>query len=277
MFPPYTDLELSYSRLFLQTDFQVGQILSVDRVPVRRCWMMILLVSFQFRTKLQAKKLIQLIILIFSNAMMNFFNPDAPLLCRKQNVLELPDIPGLWRFHWQVGSITLFSTFYTRLDQTCIVWGLISLVIFVTAQFIPISWMTQASWWSALTVIGTLGMVALTPSWLRVEGLGWVLDSWVVLMVLGLVITDLSIFLGWGDVLMYLCPLWLGLVAIGYFCTGLGMRSRTLMLLGLVHLLSIWILPYVGSWQFLTTGIIMGGCVLLLAEFQWDSSGTCGN
>jgi hypothetical protein len=48
------------------------------------------------------------------------------------------------------------------------------------------------------------------------------------------------------------------------------------MLLGLVHLLSIWILPYVGSWQFLTTGIIMGGCVLLLAEFQWDSSGTCG-
>jgi hypothetical protein len=95
-------------------------------------------------------------------------------------------------------------------------------------------------------------------------------------MVLGLVITDLSIFLGWGDVLMYLCPLWLGLVAIGYFCTGVGMRSRTLMLLGLVHLLSIWILPYVGSWQFLTTGIIMGGSVLLLAEFQWDSSGTCG-
>jgi len=96
------------------------------------------------------------------------------------------------------------------------------------------------------------------------------------LMLLGLVITDLGIFLGWGTVLMHLCPLWLGLVAIGYLCTGFGMRSRTLMIIGLIHLLGIAILPYVGSWQFLATGIIMGGSVLVLAEFQWDSFGTCG-
>jgi hypothetical protein len=207
---------------------------------------------------------------------MTFFNPNAPLLCRKPGALDFPEVPGLWRFHWQIGNFTLFSRFYTRLDQACIVWGLISTVIFAIAQFFPISWVTQAIWWSVLSVIGTVAMIALTPSWLRVEGLGWILDSWIFLMLLGVVITDLGIFLNWGTVLMYLCPLWLGLVAIGYVCTGVGMRSRTLILMGLVHLLSIGILPYVGSWQFLTTGIIMGGSVLLLAEFQWDSFGTCG-
>ena len=207
---------------------------------------------------------------------MTFFNPNVPLLCQKPGALDFPDVPGLWRFHWQIGNFTLFSRFYTRLDQACIVWGLISTVIFAIAQFFPISWVTQAIWWSVLSVIGTVAMIALTPSWLRVEGLGWILDSWIFLMLLGVVITDLGIFLNWGTVLMYLCPLWLGLVAIGYVCTGVGMRSRALILMGLVHLLSIGILPYVGSWQFLTTGIIMGGSVLLLAEFQWDSFGTCG-
>lgn len=207
---------------------------------------------------------------------MTFFNPNVPLLSRKPNVLEIPDIPGLWRFHWQIRNVTLFSSFYTQLDQACIVWGVISTIIFVTAQFVPINWMTQAVWWSALSVIGTVGMVALTPSWVK-EELGWVVYSWIMLMLLGVVITDLSIFLGWGAVLMQLCPLWLGLIAIGYLCTGLGMRSRTLILTALVHLLSILVLPYVGSWQFLATGVITGGTVLLLAEFQWDSRGSCGN
>lgn len=207
---------------------------------------------------------------------MTYFNPNAPLLSQKQDVLELPNIPGLWRCHWKVGNLTLVSTFYTPLDQVCLIWGVISLVIFATAQFFPISWMTQAVWWSVLSVIGTGMMVALTPSWLRTDGLGWVIDSWVALMLLGLVVTDLSIFLGWGQVLMHLCPLWMGLVALGYVGTGLGMRSRTLILTGLVHLLSMAILPYVGAMQFIATGIIMGGSSILLAVFQWDSFGTCG-
>jgi hypothetical protein len=207
--------------------------------------------------------------------MMSFFNPNAPLLCRKQNVFELPALPGVWRCHWQVGNITLFSTFYTQLDQACIVWGVISIIIFGTAQFVPLSWMTQAVWWSAFSLIGIVGMVALTPSWLK-EELGWVVNSWIILMLLGVIVTDLSIFLSWGEVLMNLCPLWLGLIALGYLCTGIGMRSRALMLTAIVHLLSIWILPYVGSWQFLATGLITGGSSLMLAELQWDSFGTCG-
>lgn len=208
---------------------------------------------------------------------MTFFNPNAPLLCRKQNLIDVPPSPGMWRLHLQIGNITLFSSFYTRLDQACIVWGVISIVIFATAQFLPISWMTQAVWWTTLSVFGTVGMIVLTPSWLRKEGLGWVIDSWTVLMLMGVVITDLGIYFGWSAVLMNLCPLWLVLIALGYFCTGLGMRSRILILTSLVHLLGILILPYVAGWEFLTTGLITGGAVLMLAEFQWDSLGTCGN
>ena len=207
---------------------------------------------------------------------MNFFNPNAPLLCLKPNVLALPDSPGLWRCHWQMGSITLVSTFYTPLDQVCLIWGAISIGIFATAQFSPISWSSQAVWWSILTLMGTVGMVVLTPPWLRKDGLGWVVDSWSFLMLLGVALTDLSIFLGWGEVLMRLCPLWLGLVALGYIGTGLGMRSRTLIITGLVHLVAIGTLPYVGAMQFLATGIIMGGSSILLAVFQWDSFGSCG-
>ncbi len=208
---------------------------------------------------------------------MTFFNPNAPVLCRKQSAFALPDVPGVWRFHCQVGNITLYSSFYTRLDQACFLWGILSTVIFVTAQFVPVSWMTQAVWWSVLTLVGTVGTIVLVPSWFYKEGLGWVIHSWTILMLLGLVITDLGIFLGWGQVLMNLCPLWLGLIGIGYLCTGVGMRSRALILMGLVHLLSIWILPYVGAMQFLATGIITGGSVLLLAELQWDSFGSCSN
>lgn len=207
---------------------------------------------------------------------MTFFNPNAPLLCQKPNVLTLPNSPGLWRCHWQFGSTILVSTFYTALDQVCLIWGVISLGIFGTAQFCPLSWMTQAIWWSILSLIGSVVMVVLTPSWLREDGLGWVLDSWVCLMLLGVALTDLSVFLGWGEVLMNLCPLWLGLVALGYLGTGLGMRSRTLIITGFVHLVAIGILPYVGAMQFLATGIIMGGSSVLLAVFQWDSFGTCG-
>ena len=90
------------------------------------------------------------------------------------------------------------------------------------------------------------------------------------MMLAGLAITDLSIFLGWGEVLMRLCPMWLGLVAFCYLWTGVEMRSRTFFLTGIIHLLAILILPLVEGWQFLTTGIVMGLSVLLLAEFRWD-------
>ena len=201
---------------------------------------------------------------------MTFFNPAEPLVRSKQEALDFQDRQGLLRIHLQVGNKTLISSFYSRIDQAFIVWGWITAAIFINAQFLPVSWYVQAMFWSALTLVGTVGMVVLTHFWVKVERLRWVLYSWVALMLFGVVLTDLGLFLGWGLVLMNLCQLWLGLSTIGYFFTGVGMRSRTFLINGLVHLLGIGILPYVGSWQFLTTGLVMAGTLLLLAEVQWD-------
>jgi len=48
------------------------------------------------------------------------------------------------------------------------------------------------------------------------------------------------------------------------------MRSRAFILAGIVHLSGIVALPYVGTLQFLTTGIMMALSLLLFAEVQWD-------
>lgn len=201
---------------------------------------------------------------------MTFFNPTEPILRNKQESLDYQDRQGLLRIHLRIGDKTLISGFYTRIDQVFILWGLISGVIFITAQFLPISWVIQAVIWTVLTLIGTSVMVFLTHFWVKVERLQWVLYCWVSLMLGGLVVTDLSIFLGWGEVLMRLCPLWLGLSAVGYFCTGVGMRSRAFILAGLVHLFGIAALPYTGSLQFVSTGIMMAVSLLMFAEVQWD-------
>lgn len=201
---------------------------------------------------------------------MTFFNATEPILRSKQSALDIQDLEGLWRIHFKIGYFTILSAHYTRIDQVFVVWGLITGAIFVTAQFLPISWSTQAILWSALTIMGTCCTIALTWFWAKVERLCWVVYCWVILMLAGLAITDCSIFFGWGQVLIRLCPLWLGLSAVGYFLTGMGMRSRTFLLKAVFHLLAIAALPYFSPWQFLATGIVMGGSLLLLAEIQWD-------
>jgi drug/metabolite transporter (DMT)-like permease len=201
---------------------------------------------------------------------MTFFNPTEPILRRKQHALDYQDRQGLLHFHLQIQDKTLFSNIYTRIDQVFVVWGLISAAIFITAQFAPISWMTQAIIWSVLTILGTVGTIVLTHFWVRVERLTWVLYTWVILMLGGVAITDLGIFLGWGQVLIHLSHLWLGLSGIGYLITGAGMRSRAFIISGMIHLFGIAFLPYVGGWQFLCTGLIMVFNLLVFAETQWD-------
>lgn len=205
----------------------------------------------------------------------NSFLGNALLLNRKKISVDIQNLPGIWYINWQIRNITLFSTFYTRIDQACICWGVISAVIFATAQFLPISWSIQAVLWSALTLSGIVFMVRRTWVWVRLEGLRWLIYSWIFLMLVGLVITDLSIFFSWGQVLINLCNLWLGLSALGYFITGIGMGAPTFIITGVMHLLSMLMLPYVGNWQFLTTGIVMGLSILILAEFEWKASETC--
>jgi hypothetical protein len=201
---------------------------------------------------------------------MVLFNTAEPIIRRKQKALDFQDRQGLLQFKLQISNKTLFNSIYTRIDQVFVVWGLITAVIFFTAQFAPIDWITQAVFWSVLTGVGTVSMGIMTHFWVRVERLRWVLYAWIVLMLGGVIITDLSIFYGWGQILMRLCHLWLGLSAIGYICTGLGLRSRAFIMAGLFHLIGILVLPFCLGWQFLTTGLIMTANLLMFAETQWD-------
>ncbi|MDJ0727583.1 MAG: hypothetical protein QNJ38_20970 [Prochloraceae cyanobacterium] len=203
---------------------------------------------------------------------MSFFNCTKPILCRKKNVnvLDYQDLEGLLKIRLQIGNKILFSNFYTCIDRACLVWGLICAIIFLTAQFSPISWVTQAIVWSILTLAGSILTIAITLFWVKIEKLRWVLYSWITLMVAGAILTDLGIFLGWGQILMNLCHLWLALCAVGYLCTGLGLRSRAFLISSLLHVVGIFLLPYCGEWQFLATGLLMAANLLVFAEVQWD-------
>ncbi|MDJ0589492.1 MAG: hypothetical protein QNJ72_05775 [Pleurocapsa sp. MO_226.B13] len=201
---------------------------------------------------------------------MDLFNSAEPIIRRKQHALDFQDRQGLLQLKVKISNKTLFNSLYTRIDQVFVVWGLITAVIFITAQFAPIDWITQATFWSVLTGIGTIAMTVLTHFWVKVERLRWMLYAWIALMLGGVIVTDLGIFLGWGRVLMHLCHLWLGLSAIGYFCTGLGLRSRAFIIAGVVHLVGILILPFCLGWQFLATGLVMTANLLMFAETQWD-------
>ncbi len=201
---------------------------------------------------------------------MTFFNYSVPPLRRKQLNIELQDLEGLWQVQFPLGKDRFYSQFYTCLDRTCLLWSLLLIAIFGTAQFFSVSWMLQAGLWSALSLVGTAAMVSMTYSWVKIERLTWVLYGWVILMLLGLVLTDLGIFLGWEKVLANLCPLWLGMNPIGYLGTGFAVRSRALLAASFFHLSGILILPYTGGWSFLFTGAVMVFSLLVLAQLQWD-------
>ncbi|BAZ65867.1 MAG: hypothetical protein KME28_17470 [Pelatocladus maniniholoensis HA4357-MV3] len=201
---------------------------------------------------------------------MTFLPLSQPLLREKQQELDIQDLQGLLRFDWKVGKLSLWSGFYTRIDQVFILWGLICAGIFLTAQFLPVSWYTQAILWSVLTFVASMSMIVLTWFWVSVEKLRWLLYGWIILMVGGVTLTDLGIFCGWGTVLMHLCPLWLIISAAGYLLTAWAVRSRTFLLIAIIHLTSIAVLPLCCGWQFFATGVVMAASLLILAEWQWD-------
>lgn len=201
---------------------------------------------------------------------MTFFNYSVPPLRRKQATLDIYDMEGLWLVNWQIGSFKLYSNFYTRIDQAFLLWGVLLVPMFTTAQFIPVSWSLQATLWSVLSAIGTIVMMSWSHYWVKSRRVEWLLYLWATLMLTGIILTNLGITFGWGEILLNLCPLWLGLSAVGYLCTGFAIRSRTILITGAVHLIGICLLQIWGEWQFLATGILMVCSLLLLAEFEWD-------
>jgi hypothetical protein len=192
------------------------------------------------------------------------------VLCKKNIPWDPENLLQMKCINLPILNKTPLSGIYTCIDQAFMIWGFIAGLIFITAQFLAISWLTQAIIWSILTVVGTVITAILTYSWVKLEKLGWILYLWVGLMLIGILITDLAILCSWGLVLINLCNLWLMVSAIGYLLTGLGMRSRALLIAAIVHGGAIFLLPMVGSWQFLVTGLVMMSNLFLLAEKQWD-------
>ena len=206
---------------------------------------------------------------------MSFFDGSVAPLRRKSLPLVLGDHQEPWHVQFQIGKHRLYSTYYSKIDLACMVWALLLIPMFVTPQFFCVSWTVQAGLWSAISLVGLAAMVGLSQYWVRVERVSWVLYLWVILMLAGLILTDLGIFLAWSWVLANLCSLWLWLVALGYLCTGLAVRSRAILATGFAHLLAIWVLPWVAGWQFLFTGAVMVLSLLVLAEFRWDMLPSC--
>ena len=202
---------------------------------------------------------------------MTFFNSSEPLLRRKQTHLDIQDLEGLIRWNFTIRQRTVLSWLYTRIDQVFLLWGWITAVIFMTPHFFPaLSWSHQAAGWSALTAVGIVLMLSLAWFWVKVERLRWLIYLWSGLMAAGLALTDYGIWAGSGLVLAHLCQLWLGICAVGYGVMGVGMRSRTFLLMAFGHLATVSVIPMVMGSQFFVTGLVMSGSLFFLAEVQWD-------
>ncbi|WP_200867470.1 hypothetical protein [Leptolyngbya sp. Heron Island J] len=194
---------------------------------------------------------------------------NQPMLRLKQYTLDVQDLRGAWHVrHGIFGHV--FSGIYTRIDQIFGLWGGLALLMFTSAQVLHMSWQQMAIAWSGLTVVAIVSMVAMVRFWAQVERLMWLVYSWAVLMLVGTAITNWGVFGYVGPILLNLCPLWLGLCAIGHGLTGWGIRSRTFLALTVVHAIATFTITQLGSWQYAATGLIIGGSLLLLTQLQWD-------
>lgn len=201
---------------------------------------------------------------------MSFFKPHQPILQKKQlsfNSQQLATMKCLKLKPLQTMSL---SGIYTCIDQAMIIWGIVAGIIFGGGQFLAINWLDQAIFWTIITFIAIIVMVCLTYRWTVVEKIAWLLYSWAILMVIGVIITDCSIVYNWGIILSHLCELWLILSAIGYGLTAWGIRSRAFVIASIIHLGGIFLLPYFMGYQFAVTGLIMMTNLLIFAEGQWD-------
>lgn len=202
---------------------------------------------------------------------MSFFNREEPILRRKQTDLDIQDLEGLLTWHWEISGKPIFSFLYTRIDQVFLLWGWIVGIIFLTPQLFPtFAWTHQALLGSVLSLVGIGGMASFAWYWVTVERLSWLIYLWGGVVLSGLALTNYGIFAGVGAVLVNLCSIWLALCGVGYLLMSLGMRSRTFLIAGAIHFMTIGLLGMIPSHQFLITAIVMAGTLFSLAEVQWD-------
>lgn len=189
----------------------------------------------------------------------------------KQSLIDPVDLHGVIKIQFGHPDKKIFaSTYFTRLDQALILWGIAIAAIFLVAQFYWLDWFTQARLWSILSCLVVAISSKLTWFWVATRNQRWIIYLWSLLVLAGLGLTDYGIFAGWALVLRNLCALWLGLSAVGYVVTGIGIHARALLLTGIAHGVTILVLRLMPAHQFLLTGSVMSISLLLLAMFHWD-------
>lgn len=159
---------------------------------------------------------------------------------------------------------------FTSIDQAFILWGAVSIVIFAIAQFSTVSWTTQAILDAAITGACIVCTSGLTWQVATIANLRWVVFLWAMLMTAGMVLTTYGIFCGVGSILINLCPLWLGLCALGYGVMGFKMRSYSFTSAALVHGIGIVSLAYFPAWQFFVSGLVMALTLFFFSVVPWD-------
>lgn len=179
---------------------------------------------------------------------------------------------GLITLHHPLPFGRVLKTYYTQLDQALLLWGGVAATIFSIGQFSALDWHTQAVVDSALTLTAIALTMLLTWQWATAQRARWVIGLWSGLMLGAIALNDYGIFTGNSLILRHLCSGWLGVCALGYFVTAVGMRSQALKCIGLLHLGAVPFLSLLTSWQFLLTGAVLSISLWLLGTLQWDHS-----
>ena len=163
---------------------------------------------------------------------------------------------------------------FTEIDRAFLVWGTLTIIIFSLAQFSPLSWQTQSAIDAALTGLGIASTAQLTWRLAHSENLSWVICLWAVLMAGGMIATAYGIFCSIGIILINLCPMWLGICALGYFAMGLGLGSRSFSAASVVHAIAVLFLILHPSHQFLTSGLVIALTLFFFSFVPWDMKET---
>ena len=158
----------------------------------------------------------------------------------------------------------------SSIDQAFMLWGITSIAIFSLAQFSTISWATQSIIDTAITAVGIAWTSGLTWKVAAEANLRWVVFLWAVLMTLGMGLTAYGIFYGVSLILVNLCPLWLGLCALGYGLMAVKMRSHSFTAAALIHGAGVLSISPSLSWQFLASGLIMALTLFFFSFVPWD-------
>ncbi|MCT7971113.1 hypothetical protein [Laspinema olomoucense] len=154
---------------------------------------------------------------------MIFYPHKQPILSPKPDPTTLQFQQGLWLIHVQIRGKTIFRQFYTRVDQSLMVWAVVTATIFFTAQS-GLNWTIQAIAGSILTGAATVIMWNWTHVWVMSEQVQWLIYCWLGLMLGGIALTDASLVWGWSLLLLPVMSLMVGDLWIGLFGNWMGLK-----------------------------------------------------